>query len=63
MIFVDINELIKKYPINDVGEESDPRDYDIDMLECASNVAYDAMLTNCITPDGYRVDKNGVWIK
>ena len=22
-----------------------------------------AMLTDCITPDGYRVDKNGVWIK
>ena len=26
---MDINELIKKYPINDVGEESDPRDYGI----------------------------------
>ena len=25
--------------------------------------SYGAMLTDCITPDGYRVDKDGIWIK
>ena len=47
---MDINELIKKYPVNDVGEESDPRDYDIDMLECASNVTYDDIVKNVDYP-------------